>query len=612
MSAEIEKIKTELILKHLNSKEELRDWMYTFFGLKFPMGVVYPTSTHGPIDAAWRIYELMKTGQSQDVPEVVLLSSRDSFKTLIASAIEVLCLIHFEISIAHAAAILSQSEKAVTYANSFFAKISPYLVANGWEKTSDNKTKIEWKTDKGETIYLRVLVMTRKGMNSEHLPMLFIDEIDLIQDPGALEEAKMVPSIYKHYFPLTVALSTRKYAGGLMEKRIKETERSGGEILRWNIIDITERITPEEAKVNEPKVIRYLARELPLRNVSEQQFLELNEKEQQDYERFEAYAGIAEHPLLPVMRHNLVHRPQDDTGHLYRPLIAVRNNFRTLSPEMGEAQLLCNKPSSSGLVYPRFDRGSNSISIDEAYSFLSGEPEKDRTADELIKYMHNLGIEFYGSADWGNTDETSLGVYARITGGVTWMIDLVSAPDMEIPEIKDKCKVLTEIYRIKKWFCDSAYPAYIKMLRQTKTSLGYNIPAIGVAKGIDSVVDGITCVQSKIVDTNNIRFFKILKTKNTERVFDSFETYKWKLDGKGDPIDGKPQHGKDGVADIMDTIRYYFHSMFGKGSKVLFSYELEVPGQKHANLQSKINDLTGNKPANPQKSGKKKGIVWNI
>ena len=68
MSAEIERIKTELILKPLNSKEELRDWMYTFFGLKFPLGVVYPTSTHGPIDAAWRIYELMKSGQSQDVP----------------------------------------------------------------------------------------------------------------------------------------------------------------------------------------------------------------------------------------------------------------------------------------------------------------------------------------------------------------------------------------------------------------------------------------------------------------------------------------------------------------------------------------------------------------
>jgi hypothetical protein len=165
VSSEIEQIKTKLILEPLNNARELRDWMDTFLDIRFPMGVVYPTSTHGPVEAAWRIYELMKTGQSQDVPEIVLLSSRDSYKTLVASAIEVLCLIHFRISIAHAAAILSQSEKAVSYANGFFNKLSPYLVANGWVKTSENKTKIEWRTDTGENIYLRVLVMTRKGMN---------------------------------------------------------------------------------------------------------------------------------------------------------------------------------------------------------------------------------------------------------------------------------------------------------------------------------------------------------------------------------------------------------------------------------------------------------------
>jgi len=142
MSNQIEEIKTKLIFKPLNSAEELRDWMYTYFDIKFPMGVVYPTSTHGPIDAAWRIYELIKTGQSADVPEVVLLSSRDSYKTLVASAIEVLCLVHFRFSIAHAAAVLSQSEKAVQYANSFFNKIKTYLEANGWQKISDNKTKI--------------------------------------------------------------------------------------------------------------------------------------------------------------------------------------------------------------------------------------------------------------------------------------------------------------------------------------------------------------------------------------------------------------------------------------------------------------------------------------
>jgi len=611
MSEELEKLKADLILRPLNSAQELRDWMYTYFDIRFPMGVVYPTSTHGPIEAAWRVYELIKTGESKDVPEIVLLSSRDSFKTLIASAIEVLCLVHFRFSIAHAAAILSQSEKAVQYANSFFNKIQPYLEKNGWKKTSDSKTKIEWRTNEGDNIYLRVLVMTRQGMNSEHLPMLFMDEIDLIQDPRALEEAKMVPSIYKQFFPLTIALSTRKYAGGLMEKKVREAERSGGEVLRWNIIDITERITKTEAKVNEPKVTRYISRELPLKNLPPEEFETLNEKEQQKFEKFEAYAGIATHPLLSVMRNYLVDRPQTDVGDLYKPVIAVRNNFKQTSPEMGEAQLLCNKPSSSGLVYPRFSIIENSISINDAYEYLSGEKESSRTLTELIDYMHNLGIEFYGAADWGNTDETSLGIFAKLAGGMTWLIDLLSAPDMEIPEIKEKVKDFTEIYRIKRWFCDSNYPAYIKMLKRTDTIYG-KIPAVGVKKGAESVIDGITCVQSRIVDANNSRHFRVLKHQSTERVLDAFETYKWKLDGKGNPIDGKPEHGKDGVADIMDMIRYYFFSMFGKGKNVVFSYDLENISQNPTNLKNKITELTGKPSSNVRKSGKNKGLVWDI
>jgi hypothetical protein len=277
---------------------------------------------------------------------------------------------------------------------------------------------------------------------------------------------------------------------------------------------------------------------------------------------------------------------------------------------MGEAQLLCNKPSSSGLVYPRFDSAENAISIDEAYAYLSGEEEEGRTLTELVKFMHNLGIEFYGAADWGNTDETCLGVFAKLAGGKSWLVDMVSAPDMEIPEIKEKVKELTEIYRVKKWFCDSNYPAYIKMLRRTNTIYG-KIPAVGVKKGVDSVIDGITCVQSKIVDANNNRHFKVLKTRNTERIFDAFEVYKWKIDGKGNPIDGKPEHGKDGTADIMDMIRYFFHSMFGRGSSVLFSYDLENMKRPNS-LQSKINELTGTKSGKPKKSGGKKGIIWDI
>lgn len=616
MSDEIEKIKSKLLLQRLNSKEELQDWIYTYLDIKFPMGTVYPDSTHAPIEAMWRIYELYKTGESKNVPQVTMLASRDSYKTLAASAMIVLLMVHFRLQLATAGAIKAQSDKMIQYIAGHFRKIDTYLVENGWQKLSESKSRTDWIDENGWLCFARVVVATVAGMNSEHVPFLAIDEVDVVQDPRALEEAKMIPCVYKNslgetFFPLTVYLSTRKYAGGMMEKTLKDTIRSGGEILKWNIIDVTERITEEEARVDEPKVLRYISRELPLKNLSEEEFNELNEESKHKYEAFMAYAGIADHPMLSVIKNYLVDRPQANVGDLYKPITAVHNNFKQTSPEMGEAQLLCNKPSSSGLVYPRFEKEENGITIDEAYSYLSGEEEKDRTLTELVDYMHNLGIEFYGSADWGNTDETALGIWAKLSGGKAWLIDITAAPGMEIPEIREKVKELTEIYKVKKWFCDSNYPAYIKLLRKTDTMYG-RIPAVGVKKGAESVVDGITCVQSKIVDANNNRHFKVLKTRNNERVFDSFETYKWKMDGKGQPIDGKPEHGKDGTSDIMDMIRYFFYSMFGRGSKVLFSYDSGGNQQRPGNLQGKINELTGNKQEKPRNGGKKKGIVWNI
>jgi len=202
-------------------------------------------------------------------------------------------------------------------------------------------------------------------------------------------------------------------------------------------------------------------------------------------------------------------------------------------------------------------------------------------------------------------------IYAKITGGKTWLIDMISAPNMEIPEIMDKMKEMTEIYMVVKWFCDSAYPAYIKMLKRTKTLYG-PIPAVGVKKGPDSVIDGITCVQSKIVDSNNDRHFLVLKSVNTERVFDAMEVYKWKLDGKGDPIDGTPLHEKNGTADIMDSIRYYFFSMFGKGSKILFEVASGKTMSVNNTLQGRIDQITGGKKSNIVKSGRSKGIIWDI
>lgn len=556
---EIEEIKKKLVLKPLNSVEELRAWMFLFFDIDFPSGTVYPTSTHGPADAMWRIYELMKTGKSQDIPQVTMLSSRDSFKTLSAAALEVLCFTHFRISIAHAAAVVDQSDKAVQYANGFFRNLKPYLEFHGWKRATDNKKKIEWITDTGESIYLRILVMSVRGMNSEHLPMLFIDEVDIVQDVRALKEAKMVPSIYKDYFPLTVYLSTRKFAGGLMEKTLKETLASGGEVLRWNILDVTERIPHDVAQVDKPKVTRYVSRLLPNENLSPEQWQALADEKKHNYERFESYAGIVNHPLLPVMRNYLVDRPQGDVGGLYKPLVAVNNNFKQVPPDMGEAQLLCNKPSSSGLVYPRFDNEKNVLSVREAIQQLLGEDVNVDNFEYLKDHLKSLGVTIVGGGDWGYTDFTVLVIIALMPGGEAWVLDTFIMQHLELDDIVKYGKELQDGWNVDRWYVDQNYPAYLKTL---KRKAGMKCPSFKKV-----VEDGITGLQGKIVDSANIRRFQIIDTPNNRRMIDAFGEYKWQLDGKGEIIEGKPYHDKEGVADLMDAVRYPAQNLFIKGKR---------------------------------------------
>lgn len=453
--------------------------------------------------------------------------------------------------------------------------------------------------------------------NSEHLPMLFIDEVDIIQDIRSLKEAKMVPSVFKEYFPLTVYLSTRKFAGGLMEKTLRETLASGGEVLRWNILDVTERISKDVAQIDKPKITRYVSRFLPNENLSPEQWEALPDEKKHNYERFESYAGIVNHPLLPTRRNYLVDRPQGDIGGLYKPLIAVNNNFKQVGPEMGEAQLLCNKPSSSGLVYPRFDNKKNVLSVREAIQRLTGEETAIDNFEYLKDHLKALGVQIIGGGDWGYSDFTVLVIIALMPGGEAWLLDTFMMQHLELDDIVKYGKELQDDWNVDRWYVDQNYPAYLKTL---KRKAGMKCPSFTKV-----VADGIAGLQGKIVDSSNIRRFFVIDTPKNKCVIDAFNEYKWKIDGKGDIIEGVPYHDNDGVSDIMDAIRYPAQNVFIKSKKISYASSgrpedlkpaqtieknREIVSQVNENMmKDKIQELTTN--AGPSDKIRKRGrIFW--
>jgi hypothetical protein len=565
----------QLMFHKLSSAQELKDWIMTFLGLDMPIGSVDPDSNSSPIDAMWEIYNTIRLNKGDENPGFIMLSARECYKTLGASILETILMLHFEVTIAHMAAIQSQSAKAIQYINYFFGKITPLLEVAGWANTSQNKGKIEFRTPNGEDVYIRVVVATLSGANSEHTTLMFIDEIDVVKDPMAYEEAKLIPGYTKGIFPLTIKLSTRKFAFGLMQKEIDLAPISGDQILRWNIIDVTEKCPPKRHKPELPKQDVYVAKSLPLRQLAPEDYEDLPDADKAKWTLIpQAHAGCLGCKLLPVCKTKLADRSETSQGGLYKPISVVINNFKKTSPDMAEAQLMCWKPSSKGLVYPRFeglvDKG-NVITIETAVKTLLGEdpdrvirefnipynPRKKPTEHDLVHMMKCLGIRFYAGVDWGYTHDFVIVIFAKLPNGEIWIVDCYSQSGLEFPDCLEIAKTYRDKYQPDKWFADQAMPSHTKSF----TKNGMKCP-----KFTKDVMGGIEALRSKIVDGHGRRLLKVLMTDSCAKVINAIQKHHFKLGTDGNPTlepDDTP-----GTSDQADAMRYVAQNLFPiKGSQ---------------------------------------------
>lgn len=632
MSGEEKLQYANLMFQPLNSAEELRNWIMMFFDLDMPFEHIDPESNSSPVEAMWEIYDTVKNNKGEENPGYIMLSAREGYKTLSASMLEALLMIHFQITIAHLAAIQSQSAKAIQYINYFLNKIEPLLEASGWEKTSENKSKISYKTKEGEDVYIRVIVATMAGANSEHTNMLFVDEIDVVANPQAYEEAKLIPGYAKGLHPVTVKLSTRKFAFGLMQKEIDNAQTSGDKILRWNLLDVTERCPDKRHKPELPRVDRYVAINLPLRQIDPEEYDQLPDAEKPKWKLVkDAYAGCVDCRLLPVCETRLAERPKAATKGLYKPVGAVINTFKKTDPDRAEAQLLCWKPSTKGMVYPRFDGTHNTgnvITLEKAWETLTGEKAKKSKVPEIdvLHLLNTLNIPIYAGVDWGYTHDYVLVFFAMIPNGEIWIIDCYSMPGLEFADQLEIAKSYRDKYTVSKWYPDQAMPSSIK---------SFNKNGMKCATFTKDVMGGIEAIRSKIVDGSGRRLLKVLNTENNQKIITAFQKHHFKLDTAGNPTlvpDDTP-----GVADQADAIRYVGQNLFPlKGpqkpmveytdqhGKVidrstpegLAAYEeakakAEAASQHGKQLQAEMARLLGDAPVSGG-TGKKGGFHWSM
>lgn len=604
---------SELLFAPLSSAQEVKDWVMAFLGLELPLEITDPDSTSSPLDAIWQVYNAFRTNSGDVNPGYILLSCREGMKTVSVAILETLLMLHYQIEIAHAAAIESQSSVGLTYISEFIAKVQPLMEFAGWVPDMANKRTIKFKTPQGKTTYIKVLICTVKGMNSLHVNALFLDELDLA-DKKALKQAKNIVGYSKGIFGITVYLSTRKYAFGNMNDAIESAQEKNYKIIKWNILDVTEACPPKRHLPDEPKEDRYVTKNLPMQALSKAEWDTLPGPEQVKWDLIEqAHAGCLTCPLLAVCRKRLADKPQTATGGFYKPIVTVIQKFKDNDADTAEAELMCWRPGSEGLIYPRFisqvGKG-NVIDYKAAYETLMGPTNNAITELTLIHAMHEAGIQFFAGVDWGYTHDFTIIIMAMMPNGEVWVVDSFAAPGLEMADMLRIAIPYNDKYKVQAWFCDPAYPANVKTFTRNR---------MRSPKFTKDVMAGIEAVRSKITDGLGKRLFKIINRPENKKLIVAMTKHRFKLDGQGN-ITTEPDDER-GIADLCDALRYLGQNKFPiKGSQKPSSSWAETEDQnnlqnptvteqmKHE-IASRIAESGGNLTNVTSRKG---GLHWNF
>jgi|GEM_PF-2184647 len=562
---EAQELASKYFLDILKTKEDLKNWVYTYLDIILPFGVVESSSNSSVGDAIYAGYEAYRDDMYVSTPGFIYLSSRDSGKTLGGSILNVLLLLHFKADIAHFAAQKKQAEKCIEYTAGFMKKINPYIKYHGRKIVSDSKSKIQIENEDQSISFIDVIVATLAGGNSQRANFASFDEIDTLSPQGLVgyREAQLIPTRKFGRGPLTVKYSTRKFSAGIFAKEIQNISKTGEKLLTWNLLDITEKCQDSRSlKPQGRNSTRYVKKRLPFRLYSQEEFDEAGEIEKHDLKKIELYDGCLKCPIAAVCHGNLANRPDSDVYSrkgLLKTIDFTIGQFKKTSTDMAEAQLLNWKASSKGMVYPKFS-DENIISLSKAYEMIMGE-EKQVTFQELIEVMIQAECQFYGGVDWGFTHNAALSIVGVLPSGHSIFVDMLAVPGLETHEFCEAAIPFQEKYGVKAWYCDNSQPAAIKTFKRT---VGARCPEFkkDVAAGIDSV-------RGQLVTTSGNRKLFVLDVQQNEFMIDGFRSHHFTVDATGEPT---KHRADDEWADIMDGVRYIGQNIYAtKGGKPIMT-----------------------------------------
>lgn len=578
-----------------DTSEDLSLWIQAFLGIELPDCTVSDESDSNPMALVWECYDRMRKNNLENFSRVLAYAGRGGIKTLGASILEMLQVLHLERPTCHMAAILDQSKVSQEYVKEFIEKewIRDFVTSSNERRinflryyhprTGQSLTRMEWLTlseaEKTEYrriyTYVKLIICTMAGANSSHTLNLTVDEVDVVpkQNIRAYNQAKHIPDARKGRLPFTLLTSTRKSSIGLVQKEIDHAKKTGLITRHWNTIDVTEACPPTRHKPEGQHVTRYI-NDLLLESISEQEFEDLDEVTQKKYYARDAFEGCVTCPIFPACKGALATK-QKSTSPMLKPLPAVISVFKTTDVEQAQTDLMCRKADASGLVFPRFSRLKNGRTAKEIGEIITG-TELPRTfrVHDLRMLLLERGARFVAGIDWGFTHP-----YAYVLGAV-WgkYFFVVMAFERGGLELDDKVLVSEPLKQFSPAiYADPESPSDTVTFRRK----GFGMKKWDKYPG--SVKMGIETVRLKLKPAvGEPELYIVSDDPGCDLLMERLERYAFILDAAGQVTD-KPDD--DGM-DLPVALRYGVMNTYAPNGKLVLGTTADVQSDVKSTLEA--------------------------
>ena len=213
-------------------REALHDWVLLHLKINIPTVVITP-GHKAPFD-------FVADYLFGEITFAVVLANRSGGKTYIFGILATILAFLFDnTEIATVGAIQQQALKSYEYFQTFSSKFPfGYNVDSFTMRQSTLKNGSKYQ----------VLAGTMSGVNSPHPQLAFFDEIDLMPWQ-ILQQGLSMPQSKNGVRARTVLTSTRKFAGGVMQRMLDEAVYKGYSVYFWNVWEVVAPLPVENEEL---------------------------------------------------------------------------------------------------------------------------------------------------------------------------------------------------------------------------------------------------------------------------------------------------------------------------------------------------------------------------